>query len=70
MTRTEWNWVVWMRNGSEWVSLPFTARPSLVGSIGAWKEHMGKPGEWDKQHRAGDVRCIRTMFTAEVPDHD
>ncbi|HUT60658.1 MAG TPA: hypothetical protein VNA25_22665 [Phycisphaerae bacterium] len=67
MKGTEWNWCVWFRNGGEWCSLPFTARPSLAGSIGAWKDHMGDPSEWNKRHRAGEVHCVRTKFTAEVP---
>lgn len=70
MKRTEQNWVVWFRYGNGWFALPFTARTTRAASINAWQEWMESVLEWNRQRRAGDVRCIRTKFTAEVPDYD
>jgi len=64
--KTEWNWCVWFRTGSKWLSLPFTARMTRAESIREWARCYDRY-EWEEQRRAGDVRCIRTLFTAEVP---
>lgn len=66
MRMTDWNWVVWCRAGSHWYSLPFTAHTTRALSIYSWKKWMGNSFEWRRQRRAGDVRCVRTKFEAQI----